>query len=176
MNKRNNYIRILMYALLLFFCVQEFQAQDNSGYRIMRSNMGSSGSSQDLVTIKGIYKVSQSIGQASVIGTHSKQGYYLRQGYQQPSLKVRMVEEFNYNLKAKVYPNPFSQAITISFNQKMLDNISVLIFDINSKIIHSQIFLPAQKVELKLKDISTGNYFLRLRSAQKRFSTKLIKI
>jgi hypothetical protein len=168
-------MKTLLYTLLIFCFLQQFQAQDNSGYRIIRSNIGSSGSSQDVETIRGIYSVSQSIGQASVIGTHSKQGYHLRQGYQQPSDKVKMLEDFNYNLEAKVYPNPFDQVITISFNHKMLDDISVLIFDINAKIIHSQIFLPTQKVELKLKDISIGNYFLKVRSDNKSFNTKLIK-
>ena len=172
MNKRNNYIRLLMYALLLFCCVQEFQAQENSEYRIVSSNLGSSGSSQTVVTSKGTYKVSQSIGQSSVIGTYSKNGYVLRQGYQQPLTKVKLTSEFDFSLKAEVHPNPFNQAITITFSDTMRKDISVLMYDVNTKVIHAQEFLPAQQVELRIKDISSGTYFLKVLSGKKHFNTK----
>jgi hypothetical protein len=169
-------MKIFLYTLLLFCLVQQFQAQDNSQHRIIRSNIGSSGSSQNVVTAKGTYNVSQSIGQASVIGTHNNNGYVLIQGYQQPLNGKNSVEEFDYNLKAEVHPNPFNQAITITFSTSTLNNISVLMYDVNAKIILAQEFLPAQEIELKLKDISKGIYFLRVVSGAKYFNTKLIKI
>lgn len=169
-------MKTFLYILLLLCFVQEFQAQDNDGYRIIRSNLGSSGSSQNVVTSKGTYKVSQSIGQASVIGTHSGNGYVLRQGYQQPLNGMKAVETLDYNLKAKVYPNPFNQQITITFSNEMLSAISVLMFDVQSKLIYSQGFLPAQEVELQIENVSNGIYFLKVVSGQKHFNTKLIKI
>lgn len=175
-NKRKNYMKTFLYALVLFCFIQEFQAQENSGYRIIRSNLGSAGSSQNVTTSNGTYKISQSIGQSSVIGTHSNSGYYLRQGYQQPATKIKVVKNFDFTLKAKVHPNPFDQEISITFSHSITKDISVLIFDVNSKIIHSQEFLPAQEVELQIKDISNGIYFLTIASGGKHFNTKLIKI
>lgn len=169
-------MKTLIYIILLFGFLQEFQAQDNSGYRIMRSSLGSSGSSQNVVTENGTYKVSQSIGQASVIGTHFNNGYYLRQGYQQPLSKIKVTGEYSHNLEAKVYPNPFNESITITFSNSILNNISVTIFDVEAKIIHSEEFLPAQEIKLKINDISTGTYFLIVTSGRKHFNTKLIKI
>lgn len=164
-------------CILMLFCfVQEFQAQNNSGYRIIRSNLGSSGSSQNIETNKGNYKVSQSIGQSSVIGTHSRNGYYLRQGYQQPSSEIKVVKEFDTSLNAKIYPNPFNKAITITFSDEMKNNISVLMFDVRAKLIHAQEFLPAQQVKLNIKNLSTGSYFLKVEAGRKQFQTKLIKI
>ncbi|WP_296381254.1 T9SS type A sorting domain-containing protein [Winogradskyella sp.] len=176
MNKRKNYIKTFLFTLVLFCFVQEFQAQENSGYRIVRSNLGSSGSSQSVLTSNGTYKISQSIGQSSVIGTYSNSGYVLRQGYQQPSTNINFITEFNYNLNAKVHPNPFKHSVIITFSSVMRKDISVLMYDVNTKVIHAQEFLPAQQVELRIKDISSGTYFLKVLSGKKHFNTKLIKI
>ena len=176
MNKQKNYMKTLLFTLLLFCVVQGFHAQENSQYRIISSNIGSGGSSQSVQTSKGTYKVSQSIGQSSVIGTHQSNGYYLRQGYQQPLSTIKTSSDFNYSLMAKVFPNPFDQEIMINFSSRIKDDISVQIFDINTKIIHFQEFLPAQQIRLRIKDISRGTYFLKVYSDGKYFNTKLIKI
>ena len=65
--------RVLCTLFLLSFS-NAFYAQEHSEYRIIRSNLGSGGSSQNVLTTNGTYKVSQSIGQSSVIGTHSNNG------------------------------------------------------------------------------------------------------
>jgi hypothetical protein len=169
-------MKTILYILLIIGFAQELRAQDGSGYRIVSSNMGSSGSSQNIETSRGIYKVSQSIGQASIIGTHAKNGYVLRQGYQQPLSDVKRVKTLYYSLQAKVYPNPFSRFLTITFSDVIRNDISVKIFDINAKVIHTEEFLPAQKVELNINAISIGTYFLKVTSGRKYFDTKLIKI
>lgn len=163
--------------LLVFVgCIQLSFAQANSQYRIISSNLGSSGSSKTLQTSNGNYKVSQSIGQSSVIGTHYSNGYYLRQGYQQPLTKPKSVEDYSFDLKAKIFPNPFENALIITFNSPILKDISVIIFDINSKIIFNREFLPAQRLELQIDDVANGTYFLRVTSGNHHFNTKLIKI
>ncbi|MBC2846048.1 T9SS type A sorting domain-containing protein [Winogradskyella flava] len=166
----------LLITLLLFCFIQEFQAQSDSGYRIKQSNLGNSGSSHMVETSSGKYYISQSIGQASVIGTHYNNGYYIRQGYQQPPSKMKAVKDLDIELRAKVYPNPFSQTLFINFSDTVINDISVRIFDIEARIIHTQEFLPAQKLELRLQDISSGTYFLKVASGRKQFNTKLIKI
>lgn len=169
-------MKTLIYIILLFGCLQDVQAQETSGYRIIRSSLGSSGSSQTVVTTNGTYKVSQSIGQASVIGTHFNKGYYLRQGYQQPLRKINVAGGYNYNLEAKVFPNPFNNSITITFSTSILNDISVILYDVEGKIIHSDYFLPAQKINLKINSISSGTYLLKVTSGRQFFDTKLIKI
>lgn len=165
-----------LFVLVLIGLLQNVEAQNNSEYKIISSNLGSSGSSATIQTEKGTYKVSQSIGQASVIGTHQSNGYYLRQGYQQPLGKVKINRDFNYELVAKVFPNPFKNSINISFSSPIQKNISVLLFDINARLIRSQNFSPAQQIQLQLNDMAMGTYFLRVSSGKKRFNTKVIKI
>lgn len=164
--------------LLMFLCfVQLIQAQENSEYRIIRSNLGSSGSSQSVVTAKGTYNISQSVGQASVIGTHSNNGYVLRQGYQQPATKLKLKPKAeDYSLNAKVYPNPFNQKVTITFSALLEYDISIVMYDITGKIIHTQNVEAAQGVEIQLQDIASGTYFLKVMSGKKYFNTKLLKI
>ncbi|WP_299114855.1 T9SS type A sorting domain-containing protein [uncultured Winogradskyella sp.] len=161
--------------LLLFCFTQVCLAQTNSSYRIISSNLGSSGSSQTIATTQGTYNVSQSIGQSSVIGTHSNGNYVLRQGYQQPLFNISIVTEVDYNLEAKVYPNPFNQQVTIDFTSPIKNDIMVLLNDVTGKLIYSNVYSAAQKIDLQFNNIQSGTYFLKVVSGSKHFNSKLIK-
>ena len=172
-----------LYIAFLFCFALSVQAQDTAtnleggSHIIIRSNLGVGGASNTVTANGKTYSVSHSIGQSSVIGTHYKKGYYLRQGYQQPLNKIKVVKEFdNNNLSAKIYPNPFEEFISISFSQDMKNDISVLVFDVNGKLVYSRKFEPAQKIQLNLEGISSGNYILKALSNGKSFNAKLIKI
>lgn len=145
-------------------------------YAIIRSTIGISGSSKTITTNNGLYIVSQSIGQTSVIGTHTNNSYTIRQGYQQPSILADIIQLPGDNkLKATIYPNPFQQSIFISFNELILNDISIIVFDLNGKIIFSQKFPASQFIELTLDGISNGIYVIEVSSTSKQFSAKLIK-
>ncbi|SHH35578.1 T9SS type A sorting domain-containing protein [Winogradskyella jejuensis] len=170
-------MKTLLRLAFLLCCVQVFQAQNNSDYRIISSNLGVAGSSQTIETSRGTYKVSQSIGQSSIIGTYKSNGYYLRQGYQQPLTGATNINNLSTTeISAKVYPNPFSRQLNIVFTERIQSDISVLIFDINGRLIYNQNFEPRQDVEIQIENISKGTYFLKVASKRKRFNTKLIKI
>lgn len=166
--------------LVIIFCfVCSIQAQENNAskaYAIASSSLGASGSSNSVTTSKGKYFISQSVGQSSVIGTSSKGGYYLRQGYQQPPSKIKIVNEFDNNsIQATVYPNPFEQSVSISFNDIIKNEISVTVFDVSGKLVYSKTFTEAQYIEVHLENISQGTYILKATSNNKLFNTKLIK-
>ncbi|WP_323788770.1 T9SS type A sorting domain-containing protein [Psychroserpens sp.] len=165
---------IIVFTLLC--CVHIVQAQNNQEYRIIRSNLGSSGSSQTVTTTKGVFTISQSIGQSSVIGTHYNNGYYIRQGYQQPLDNLKTVKDSNHNLIATVHPNPFNQDVTIVFSNTIKNDVSISTFDINGKLIYTQNYLPTQEINLKLTNISSGIYVLKVHSGTLFFNTKLIKL
>jgi hypothetical protein len=165
-----------LHIVFIFCFVFSIQAQNSKTYSIIRSNLGTSGSSKVITTNKGKYSVSQSIGQSSVIGTSSNNGYYLRQGYQQPLNSVKVISlSKNNDLTATVYPNPFDESVSISFNEDIENDIAVSVFDIAGKLIYIQKFSPAQRIELNLNDISSGSYLLKVLSSKKRFNAKLIK-
>lgn len=166
----------VLQCLLIFMVSWQVNAQSNSNRRIIASNLGSAGSSKVVETSNGRYYISQSVGQSSVIGTYNANGYYLRQGYQQPIDKPGRITKLDIELKAKVYPNPFSRILFITFSEKMINDISISIFDVNSRTILNQNYSPTQQLELRLQDISSGSYFLNVSSGTKKFRTKLIKL
>lgn len=174
---------ILVLFLLCF--VVSTQAQNgksdsnkSKSYRILSSNVGTSGSSNTVTTAKGTYYVSQSIGQGSVIGASYNNGYYLVQGYQQATNKIKVVKDFKStnDLAATVYPNPFEQSVSISFSDTVEKDISVQVFDVSGKLIYSKTFIPAQSIKLNLDAISSGTYLLKASSNKKLFSAKILKI
>ncbi len=161
-------------AIICF--IMQSQGQESQGYRIISSNLGSSGSSNVVETSNGVYKISQSVGQSSVIGTHTNNGYYLRQGYQQPLGQSIDLRNFDVDLNAIVFPNPFEKSFTIKFRTSIKDDIAISMYDLNGRIIHSQTSHPTQRVDVLINTISSGTYFLKVTTGTKRFSTKLIKI
>ena len=175
-NSKKIAMKIVFNLIFFLFCIIGLRAQNSPEYKIIRSNLGSSGSSNTVVTSKGTFNVSQSIGQASVIGTHSQNGIYLRQGYQQPAHNISVSKDTSGNLKARVFPNPFEAIVNITFSSLIKSNISVLVFDVNGKIVHNQNFSAAQNIQLNMSLISSGTYFLKAISGEKTLNSKLIKI
>ncbi|MEW4922980.1 T9SS type A sorting domain-containing protein [Algibacter sp. 2305UL17-15] len=173
-------LKILVFLMLGICSGLSIQAQNESNktaYRIIRSNLGVGGSSKIIATSKGQYRVSQSIGQSSVIGTSSRNGYYLRQGFQQPHKRIKIVKNsINNSLNATVYPNPFGDEIAIAFNETIEKELTVLVYDVSGKLIYTRAFSPAKHIQLDLKHLSSGSYLLKAISNGKLFNSKLIKI
>ena len=124
-------------SLLLVYSI--VYSQDDNSYTISRSTISMGGSSKMISTNNTTYNISQSIGQSSVIGTSSGNGYTLRQGYQQPSIYTIKIQVSKDDLlKAAIYPNPFQQSIFISFSEHISNDIKVFLFDVSGSLIFSQ--------------------------------------
>jgi hypothetical protein len=138
--------------------------------------MGVGGFSKTIATEKGNYIVNQSIGQASVIGTYFKNGYTLRQGFQQPFVSPGTVLILPENkLNAILYPNPFHQSINILFNGLITNDVIVTVSDIMGKNILSRRLPSSQLINLPLEYLPDGIYFLKIIAEKKQFNTTLIK-
>lgn len=166
--------------LLVFFCISFSLciSQDNTHDiqpNIKISTISLSGSTYLFTVNNTVYFVSQSIGQASVIGTYSKNGYTIRQGYQQPQVSINKIPMKGLTLKTKVYPNPFKESITVAFNEAINSDVEVSLYDISGRRLYMEIFKPAQVLQIALYPDSNGIYFLNISANQKTFSTKLIK-
>lgn len=160
-------LTLIVIGLCISCCVQ---AQS-----IIRSTLGAGGKSQ-LVTANGkTYFVSQSIGQASVIGTSSSQGYTIRQGFQQPPSSFIVSPPSVNDFAAQVYPNPFSQSIKIAFGDPVKKDIYVIIHDITGRIVLNRAFAASQELEMSLQDMKSGDYILRIMVGQKHYTTSVIK-
>ena len=140
---------------------------------VIRSNVGSGGSSQIIISDNTTYFISQSIGQASVIGTSNM----IRQGFQQPhTLFIVQKSATKNEYLASIYPNPFSQSISVAFAVEVTQNITISILDISGKLVLYRNYSPARLIELSLQDFASGNYIIHVLVGGSRFSTSLIKI
>ncbi len=72
----------------------------------------------------------------------------------------------------KVYPNPFTDYITISSSS---DINSVSIMDITGKIVWSQTNLSGTTLSLSIQDINSGIYFMSVESQDSNFIQKITK-
>lgn len=176
---KENLIKNIMLLLLMICIVPVIHGQSKTkgkAYKIIRSNVGVGGSSKTFQTSKGTYVISQSIGQSSVIGTSTSNGYYLRQGFQQPHKRIKVIKSTYSSLRAKVYPNPFDYNIQISFKENVSEDINIDVYDISGKLVFSKSFLPSRKIQMNLENLSSGAYTLKAISNGKLFNSKLIKI
>jgi len=143
---------------------------------VIRSTVGMGGSSQTIITEKGTYIVSQSIGQASVIGTFKNNGYTSRQGFQQPFLIAGYGLPVDTNtLEGKLFPNPFMESLNITFDIPIEDELYVYIYDISGNIVYSNINSATQLLSLKLNYLSRGRYIIKVITNKKQFVSNFIK-
>lgn len=170
---------ILIFILVAYSATSQntHSIEDNSNaYYIIRTSMGTSGSTNTITTSTANYNVSQSIGQSSVIGTSYGNHFFLRQGYQQPPLlSDTHPAKGDDALEAKIYPNPFSHLVFISFSESITKEIRIFLFDIKGSLIHTQVFTPSQLIKLNLGNLSNGFYILHAQYENRSLWSKLIK-
>lgn len=148
----------------------------NNPYTIIRTSLGTNGFSKTLSTSNGVYVISQSVGQQSPIGTFNKNGYTLRQGYQNPPLSAKIIElPDKNNLNASIYPNPFYESINIMFYDVIKSDIFIYITDMTGKTILSTKLSPSQQATLQLDHIASGLYILKVTTENKHFIANLMK-
>jgi len=80
----------------------------------------------------------------------------------------------NY-LKALMYPNPFFESVTVTFDILVIDRIFVTIFDIRGNAVYQQEFPASQSIILPLQDFFNGIYFVKITIDNHPFTSTLIK-
>jgi len=165
--------------LLLCLCIA-FQfnayAQTDSNPNLVRSTTSSSGSSVDINVDNVNYVIQQSIGQASAIGTYSEGAYTLRQGFIQPNVLAKIIDQdVPLNLNASIYPNPFIENITLSFKEEIKGAVEVFLFDMSGREIYTNNFSASNSVTVHLGNLPQASYILKVRANNKQIIKKVIK-
>lgn len=164
-------LAFLSLIILFQFHPQTVKAQS---FKKLRSTASIGGTSQIFVTGERQYLIQQSIGQSGVIGPNKNNGLLLRQGFIQPIEGTNISSSLD-ELQVIVTPNPFSRYITISFAEKISDEIYIIIYTISGNTIHTQKYSTTQKINLNLSSLIPELYILRIYSDTKYYTTKLIK-
>jgi len=155
-----------------------FSLENNKGNSpyLLRSTLGISGASNSISVKNETFIVSQSVGQASVIGTYTKKDYTIRQGFQQPlNSSILIGQHSNKVLNATVYPNPFQHSVNIAINEKVSSEIYVQLFDIKGSKVYNKEYPESQLVIIPLTELDNGIYILKVTSKDKILIVNLVK-
>ncbi len=143
-------------ALFLFACMV-------FGYTFSQSEtLEVNPAAGDEFTAEGI-TLSWTIGEG-VIETFSNNEMVLTQGFQQPTLKVTLIDEsVEGDFHFDVYPNPTRDFLTISFSSENEINCSTQLFDMSGKLLYSKNIKGKELTEnIDLTKYSSNIYILRI--------------
>ena len=83
------------------------------------------------------------------------------------------------DVKVSVYPNPFTEAVTIAYDLKNASDVNVTVYDMNGRIVKSITKINQKagvnNLTIQAKDLKTGMYFYSLKSDSGQMTGKLIK-
>jgi hypothetical protein len=164
---KQNYFFKFFYFLGHMHKLKEF-----SSY-LFTSTTGASGSS---VNVGSLMAIVRSIGQASVIGTFYNGDYSVRQGFIQPDVmaKIRDVE-IALDLEAIIYPNPFVESLTISFDEAITSKVEVVVYDLTGREVYSKNHAASQSVNVQFTDLPVAGYIVRVTANGKQFIKNILK-
>lgn len=116
----------------------------------------------DEFTASGI-TLSWTIGEG-VIETFSNNEIVLTQGFQQPSLKVTLIDESdNINFQLNLYPNPTKDFLTIEMQSENEIACTAELFDMSGKLLLRRLLKGSELKEIiDLTNYSSNMYILRI--------------
>ncbi|MSP84907.1 MAG: T9SS type A sorting domain-containing protein [Flavobacteriaceae bacterium] len=153
--------------IILFFLVT-FSGFSQSLHHQMLSSQGTS-------TTAGGLKISQTIGQQSVIGNYRGTEVMVGQGFQQSRL-MKTVKPSVITLTTTTYPNPFIDHINFEFSSVVSGPIKFSLYDFMGRLVAYQ-EKPATNTILTITELSLaeGQYFVKLSAKNYNYSTNLLK-
>ncbi len=151
-------------------------SQTKSKLIVVRSTIGSSSVNKNVPSNFKTSAVMQSIGQSSVIGSFSSNYKVFRQGYIQPQLLLNSLNlDKNLKLQLNLYPNPFTDYFTLSFQETVYTSIRVDVFDLLGRKVFEQIFELNQTLTISNWENTTDkNYVLKVTANNKEFVSHLL--
>ncbi|GAB5398771.1 MAG: hypothetical protein Aureis2KO_03560 [Aureisphaera sp.] len=145
------------------------------GQQAQRTSMGMSGGTYTVENGESRIYVSQSVGQEGIIGSFQGSEYGVRQGFQQPPIRIVSISQNDNALDAVVYPNPVATVVTVKFNEAVLGSIQGKLFDVSGKEVFYKEYDPMQTLTIDLSHLPVGTYILVVGTQGKQFTSRLIK-
>lgn len=164
-------VRITVLIVCLLFSIGTIHAQ-----LLKKQTLVSAGSSHFVNANNKSYFIQESIGQHSVINTFDANNYSLRQGFLQPISPNVLNGSDDTVLDGFLYPNPFVDEIHIRFNEPIISEIQLYMYDALGRVVYQQTFQAQQEINLRFSALADGNYFITATMRNQKFVAKLIKI
>ena len=155
----------------LLFALITFNAFSQPLHHQMLSAQGTS-----VALSSGAY-VSQTIGQQSVTGNYTKNGFTYGQGYQQHLWgKYIKSSSTTTSITTTTYPNPFVETVNFQFSQPISDVITISVFDIRGRLIFQQEKRANESLlTVELPQLASSNYLVRLAATNYIYYTQILK-
>ena len=158
-------MRGFLISILFLFSINALPAQL---HHQMLSSQGSTSKTNNGVI------VTQTIGQQSVIGNYTNNGFDIGQGFQQVNWARIILEETTPEFEVSLYPNPFESVVSIQHNTE--EDITINVFDPSGKLVFNNVLnVIGPNQSINLEQLSSGVYLVHLQSNQLAYFTKLIK-
>lgn len=117
--------------------------------------------------------VSQSIGQASVIGGFGSKNAQVIQGFQQPYW-TGLISQNPLPLDITISPNPFVEEVMLSFDKDVLMRINL--YDISGKLVYNQkVNYTGPYQYFNFSGLAVGAYLVVIKANGLSYFTKLLK-
>jgi hypothetical protein len=166
---------ILLIGIFFFSITSNCQVNEQSNH-LLRSTVGKAAIPSFISSETKQFAVLHSIGQMSVIGTFFKEDHTLRQGFIQPNLFAKIVEEdIPLDLNSLVYPNPFEEEIQILFSEVIEGNIEIAVYSLLGSMILSKKVEPSSRIVVSLNNLASASYILKVKANNKLLVKSIIK-
>lgn len=167
-------------SVFLFLCTFVFSflslAQEVRSNYLIRSTLGEAGFTVKTSIAGRTYVVQASVGQLGTIGTAYGVKYSVIQGFIQPFTVATLREPLPFsNLLVAVFPNPFSEGITISFSKPIQGDLEVEVYDIQGGTVFSKSYFAEQRLEVKFNALSPAVYILKITYKNNAYLKKITK-
>ncbi len=160
-------------------CVFILVAHTTTAQYLKRSSLGMAGSTSAVTSLGKPRVVSQSIGQASTIGSTMHTQYGVSQGYQQPPAQLFVLPLPNNKLAVEVYPNPVETFIHISFqneeNKAQTNELSIRLYNVAGNLVFTDAVAPVPTYKIDMELLHAGVYILKLSQGDRQFAARIIK-
>jgi hypothetical protein len=172
----------MKYSKTLFLISLMLSSKFILGQVVENSTTSSAGAT---TVIQGKY-YSHVIGQSSVVvGTSTKSGITMRQGFKQPNLLARTIQKSGLKIQVAeenpmnytVFPNPFSDKIKIQFSNTSKSPTFIAIYTISGQSVWEKMY-PEKIDEINLTDfenVRMGKYILHIVYKGKPFVASIVK-
>ena len=160
-----------LYPLLFILFVVSNLCQSQVLHREMLSASGTTSKSSNG------YTVTQTVGQASIIGNYSSAPFIVSQGFQQSNwARLILQNEIQLASDIKFFPNPVIDNINFVFTISDMKNLNLLLFDTSGRKIFNEFAnASGNTIAFSLQRLPASTYLLLLTNNQLKFYTKIIK-
>lgn len=110
-----------------------------------------------------------------VTGTLATGNGIITQGFHQTRLFVTAIEGLDNHQSLKVWPNPASDILNISFHVDIPDRAEAVIYDIGGRVL-GRYAVDKKHTEVNLSEMSAGLYLIEITLGGKNHCTNLIVI